>query len=97
MAFGTGLHPTTRLCLAAMERHLAVDATVLDVGTGSGVLAIAAAKQGAHSVLALDADSAAVAVALHSFTDFGLHLAANGALLAVIVGVVLGLGGGRKK
>jgi O-antigen ligase len=41
--------------------------------------------------------AAAVAVALHSFTDFGLHLAANGALLAVIVGVVLGMGGGRKR
>jgi ribosomal protein L11 methyltransferase len=63
MAFGTGLHPTTRLCLQALESHLAPGTTVLDVGTGSGILAIAAAKLGASSVLALDADPAAVDVA----------------------------------
>ncbi|MGQ9598129.1 MAG: 50S ribosomal protein L11 methyltransferase [Anaerolineae bacterium] len=63
MAFGTGLHPTTRLCLQALERTVSPGCTVLDVGTGSGVLAIAAAKQGARSVLALDADPTAVAVA----------------------------------
>ena len=63
MAFGTGLHPTTRLCLQALEVHLAPGRTVLDVGTGSGVLAIAAAGLGARSVLALDADPGAVTVA----------------------------------
>jgi ribosomal protein L11 methyltransferase len=63
MAFGTGLHPTTRLCLKALEEHLVPDDDVLDVGTGSGVLAIAAAKLGARSVLALDADLSAVSVA----------------------------------
>jgi ribosomal protein L11 methyltransferase len=63
MAFGTGLHPTTRLCLEMMEKYLKPDRTVLDVGTGSGVLAIAAAKLGASSVLALDADPMAVTVA----------------------------------
>ncbi len=63
MAFGTGLHPTTRLCLQALEERMAPGCTVLDVGTGSGVLAIAAAKAGARSVLALDADPSAVAVA----------------------------------
>jgi ribosomal protein L11 methyltransferase len=63
MAFGTGLHPTTRLCLQALETHLAPGNTVLDVGTGSGILAIAAAKLGAGSVLALDGDPAAVDVA----------------------------------
>lgn len=63
MAFGTGLHPTTRLCLEALEKHLSPGYTVLDVGTGSGVLAIAAAKLGAHSVLALDTDPVAVATA----------------------------------
>jgi ribosomal protein L11 methyltransferase len=63
MAFGTGLHATTRLCLKAMEEQIAPGWDVLDVGTGSGVLAIAAAKLGARSVLALDADPVAVAVA----------------------------------
>jgi len=63
MAFGTGLHPTTRLCLRALETHCPVGGQLLDVGTGSGVLAIAAAKLGASSVLALDADAAAVTIA----------------------------------
>ena len=63
MAFGTGLHPTTRLCLRALEAHCPSAGEVLDVGTGSGVLAIAAAKLGAHTILALDADAAAVEIA----------------------------------
>jgi ribosomal protein L11 methyltransferase len=63
MAFGTGLHPSTRLCLEALECHLAPGRAVLDVGTGSGVLAIAAAKLGAPSVLALDTDPVAIVVA----------------------------------
>jgi ribosomal protein L11 methyltransferase len=63
MAFGTGLHATTRLCLKALEDQITPGWAVLDVGTGSGVLAIAAAKLGARSVLALDADPAAVIVA----------------------------------
>lgn len=63
MAFGTGLHPTTRLCLCALEDHLRPGDRVLDVGTGSGILAIAAAKLGARHVLALDIDPTAVDVA----------------------------------
>ncbi len=63
MAFGTGLHPTTRLCLEAIEQRLSPGQTVLDVGTGSGILAIAAAKLGGSPVLAIDADPQAVTVA----------------------------------
>ncbi len=60
MAFGTGTHPTTRLCLAALEKVITPGMTMLDVGAGSGVLSIAAAKQGAGAVLAVDVDEIAV-------------------------------------
>lgn len=63
MAFGTGLHPTTQLCLREMERCLAPGMRVLDLGTGSGILAVAAARLGASHVLALDVDATAVGVA----------------------------------
>jgi len=63
MAFGTGLHPTTRQCLLALEEHLRPGMSVLDLGCGSGILAIAAAKLGARTVLALDTDPTAVEVA----------------------------------
>jgi ribosomal protein L11 methyltransferase len=63
MAFGSGLHPTTRLCMEAMETHLRPGASVLDVGTGSGILAVAAARLGALRILALDTDPLAVRVA----------------------------------
>jgi len=63
MAFGTGLHPTTRMCLEALEEHLSCGTKVLDLGTGSGILAIAAAKLGASAVLALDTDPLAVKIA----------------------------------
>ena len=63
MAFGTGLHATTRLCLRALEDYLAPGARVADVGTGSGVLAVGAALLGAASVAAVDNDPVAVRVA----------------------------------
>lgn len=63
MAFGTGSHPTTQLSLVLLEEHAAPGYRVLDLGTGSGILAIAAARLGAASVLALDLDPIAVAAA----------------------------------
>lgn len=63
MAFGTGLHPTTRLCIQLLERVMRPGQRVLDVGCGSGILSIAAAKLGAGAVLALDTDPLAVRVA----------------------------------
>lgn len=60
MAFGTGTHPTTRSCLIALEEAIVPGMRVLDLGTGSGVLSIAAARQGAASVLAVDIDAVAV-------------------------------------
>jgi ribosomal protein L11 methyltransferase len=63
MAFGTGLHATTRLTYTGMEKHLKPGMSVLDLGTGSGILAVAAAKLGAAFVLAMDTDPVAVAAA----------------------------------
>ena len=60
LAFGTGLHPSTQLCMTAMEEVVKPGARVLDAGCGSGILSIAAARLGASSVDAFDIDSIAV-------------------------------------
>lgn len=60
MAFGTGSHPTTHLCLQWLTEHVAPGVSVLDYGCGSGILAIAAAKLGAGNILGVDIDPHAV-------------------------------------
>jgi len=72
MAFGTGLHPTTQLCLQALEELLVRGMRVLDVGTGSGILSIAAAKLGAAEVLAVDIEAIAVRTARENVTLNGV-------------------------
>ena len=63
MAFGTGTHETTNMCMQLLEKHLSSGLRVMDVGTGSGILAIAAARLGATDILAIDIDPDAVKVA----------------------------------
>lgn len=66
LAFGTGNHETTRLCLEAIERHLNKGDTVLDVGCGSGILAIASLLLGAESAVGVDIDRTAVKTAVEN-------------------------------
>jgi len=73
MAFGTGQHPTTLMCLRALEETVRPGAAVLDLGTGSGILALAAARLGATSVLALDTDPQAVRAARDNVRLNGLE------------------------
>ncbi|MGI5854089.1 MAG: 50S ribosomal protein L11 methyltransferase [Bacillota bacterium] len=63
MAFGTGAHPTTRRCLQVLEDHIHGNEVIYDVGTGSGILAIAAAKLGAAKIIGIDLDPVAIGIA----------------------------------
>src|SRR5438105_1070691 len=72
MAFGTGLHQTTAMCLALLEDYVRPGATVLDQGTGSAILAIAAARLGARGVMAVDSSQVAVAAARENVARNGL-------------------------
>lgn len=74
LAFGTGTHPTTRMCLRWIAQHGVQGQRVLDYGCGSGILAIGAAKYGATEIDAVDIDDAAV-------TSTGLNALANGVQL----------------
>ncbi|WP_311079075.1 50S ribosomal protein L11 methyltransferase [Paenibacillus polymyxa] len=73
MAFGTGTHPTTSLCLRTLESVIKGGEEVIDVGTGSGILAIGAVKLGAKHVLALDLDPVAVSSARENTRLNGLE------------------------
>ena len=63
MAFGTGTHPTTASCICMMERYVVPGCSMLDIGTGSGILMVAAAKLGARSTCGVDNDDVAVEIA----------------------------------
>lgn len=89
MAFGTGLHPTTQLCVRLLEQYVRPGLRTLDLGTGSGILAIAAAKLGARPVLALDNDPIAVDATLE-------NVARNGGDALGITAELGSLGAGRK-
>ena len=60
MAFGTGDHETTRMCVQALDKYVKADTTVFDIGTGSGILALVASKLGAKHVVGVDLDPVAV-------------------------------------
>jgi ribosomal protein L11 methyltransferase len=81
LAFGTGSHPTTRLCLTWLERTIRGGESVLDYGCGSGILAIAALKLGAARAEAVDIDDqallAARANAIHNQVQVSFHSAAG--------------------
>ena len=66
MAFGTGTHPTTQLCLQMLERHFTGASNIIDVGCGSGILSFAAIKMGSGHVLAVDVDSQSVTATLEN-------------------------------
>ncbi len=74
LAFGTGSHPTTRLCLEWLDAHLRTGDTVIDYGCGSGILAIAAARLGARRVTGIDIDAQALAAAARNAAGNSVHV-----------------------
>jgi ribosomal protein L11 methyltransferase len=86
MAFGTGLHPTTQQCLEAVSYLDLEGARVLDVGTGSGILAIAAAKRGAREVIGVDTNPLAVRAAHENSLANGVAVAVHEGSAADIEG-----------
>jgi ribosomal protein L11 methyltransferase len=87
MAFGTGLHPTTQQCLEAVSYLDLEGLSVLDVGTGSGILAIAAAKRGAREVVGVDTDPLAVRAAKENAEANGVEIDARLGSAADVTGI----------
>lgn len=73
MAFGTGIHASTRFCLTFIEQYIQGGETIVDAGCGSGILSIAAAKLGASKILAMDIDELAVRIARENIELNGLQ------------------------
>lgn len=73
MAFGTGMHASTRFCLLLMDKYMTGGEKIVDAGCGSGILSIAAAKLGAESVLAMDIDDVAVKIARENIKLNGVN------------------------
>ncbi|WP_461205581.1 50S ribosomal protein L11 methyltransferase [Clostridium sp. DL1XJH146] len=73
MAFGTGTHETTSLCVKALEKYIKDEDTIFDIGTGSGILSIIASKLGATSIVGVDLDKVAVRVAKENIEYNGLN------------------------
>jgi ribosomal protein L11 methyltransferase len=69
MAFGTGTHETTMMCIQNLEKYVKSDSTVLDIGCGSGILSVAAAKLGAKKVVGVDLDEVAIRVSKKNVID----------------------------
>lgn len=105
MAFGTGTHETTKMCIKALEKYVRPESNVFDIGTGSGILAITASKLGAKEVTAVDLDPVAVESALknisynniknikvfHGNLMEGVHGKANILVINIIADVILSL------
>lgn len=72
MAFGTGTHETTRMCLELLEKYVKKDSSVLDIGCGSGILSIAASKLGAGKVTGVDTDEVAVKASMENIRISGV-------------------------
>ena len=88
MACGTGQHPCTQLCMEAMERYLRAGDTVLDVGTGSGILSAAAMALGAGFVVGCDIDADSVNVARESIAT-PLFVGSAGAVRSACADVIV--------
>ncbi len=88
MAFGTGTHETTRMCIQSLEKYVKEDSIVFDVGCGSGILAIAAAKLGAKKAVGVDLDPVAVESSLENiqYNDLNNIEVLHGNLVEVIDG-----------
>ncbi|MFL0195811.1 50S ribosomal protein L11 methyltransferase [Clostridium sp. WILCCON 0269] len=105
MAFGTGTHETTKMCIKALEKYVKIESNVFDIGTGSGILAITAAKLGAKQVSAVDLDPVAVESALKNvgYNDIknikvthgnlmgGVHGKADIVVINIIADVIISL------